>query len=71
MQKTKTNTALAIFFVAMAVSGLLGVVSITIVTIQQAQAEEVKIVGCNPGREGPGQGFFSSDRKCFHVITIP
>jgi hypothetical protein len=35
-----------------------------IVVPQQAFAQPT---GCSPGHSGPGQGFFSSDRKCFHT----
>jgi hypothetical protein len=45
---------------------LLGALAVqaTVVVPQQAFAQPT---GCSPGHSGPGEGFFSSGKKCFHT----
>jgi hypothetical protein len=58
------NTKLLASLAIVAALALVGVVAVQTILVQEAFAQPT---GCSPGKSGPGQGFFSSDRKCFHT----
>ena len=58
------NTKLLASLAIVVALALVGVVAVQALLIQEAFAQPK---GCSPGKSGPGQGFFSSDRKCFHT----